>query len=257
MRLARSTVPWTQAMDCHRASYKSNENNDLGGFRIMQHRLIEVTLALALAPGLVAQQSVAPRFAAGLQFGYRSGFMTDATITASDFAAGFPLSMRFGISHTTVEPGSAIEARRTFINNATNGIPEQSGRIWGFKLDLLKQISLLSLQRAYAFGGVRHARFTGNFKFIGGNEDFDINSNQWGLGGGVESHFAMGHRIDMVMAAGTEYFFASTLSGHDTSYSPNGDNINPREDYSYSDADAAVAQPKLEPSILLGISYRF
>lgn len=223
----------------------------------MHHRLIGVTLALALAPGLVAQHSVSPRFAAGLQFGYRSGFAIDATATASDFAAGFPLSMRFGISHATVEPGSAIEARRIFINNATNGIPEESGRIWGLRLDLLKRVSLLSLQRAYAFGGVRHARFTGNFKFIGGNEDFDITSNHWGLGGGIESHFAMGHRIDMVMAVGMEYFFAGTLSGHDTSYSPDGDNINPREDYTYSDADAAVAQPKLEPSFMLGLAYRF
>jgi hypothetical protein len=198
-----------------------------------------------------------PGFAAGLQLGYRAGLSVDVSITAMDFASGFAFPLRFGISHTSVEPGIALDARRVFINNATNGIPEENGKTWGARLDFLVPASLLSLQRAYAFGGVRHARFTGNFKFIGGNEDFDIRSNHWGLGGGVESYFGISRRVDMVITAGLDYFFSNTLSGHDTSYSPDGDNVNPREDYTYSDADAAVGQPKLEPAVLIGLSYRF
>ena len=61
----------------------------------------------------------------------------------------------------------------------------------------------------------------------------------------------------MVLTAGLEYFFASTLTAHDTAYSPDGDDVNPREGYTYADADAAVGQPKLAPNLLMGFSSRF
>jgi hypothetical protein len=220
--------------------------------------LLSLALTMGIGSSLQAQQSSGtPRFAAGMQFGYRDGASVDVTITAMDFASGFELPLRFGLAYASVEPGVALDARRIFINNATNGIPEEAGKTIGARLDVLVPVSILSLPRAYAFGGVRHARFSGNFKFIGGNEDFDIRSNQWGLGGGVESYFGISRRVDMVFTAGLDHFFSSTLSGHDTSYSPDGEDVNPREDYTYSDADAAVGQPKLEPAILLGLSYRF
>jgi len=101
------------------------------------------------------------------------------------------------------------------------------------------------------------ARFTGNFKFVGGDEDFDVRSNHWGVGGGLEAFFPMGARIDPMLTAGVEHFFSSTLTAHDTAYNPDGDDVNPREDYTYGDADAAVAQPKLAPNLKLGFSYRF
>ena len=37
------------------------------------------------------------------------------------------------------------------------------------------------LSHAYVFAGPRYGSFTGNFKFIGGNEDFDVTSSHWGL----------------------------------------------------------------------------
>lgn len=197
------------------------------------------------------------QFSVGLRMGYNAGVGIEGYGLLSDFAEGFPLAMRLGISRTAVQPGSAWDARRIFINNNTNGDPEKKGRTWGAKLDLLAPVSLLSLPRTYAYGGVRHASFTGNFRFVGGNEDFDIKSSHWGLGAGLESYFAMSSRIDLVINGGLDYFFSGSLSGHDTSYSPDGEDINPREDYTYSDADAAVAQPKWEPALMLGFSYRF
>jgi hypothetical protein len=99
--------------------------------------------------------------------------------------------------------------------------------------------------------------FTANFKYVGGNEDFDVTSSQFGLGGGLETHFPLVPNLYMVFGAGAEYFFEGTLKGHDTSYSPDGDDVNPREDFSYSDADEAVNQPKIIGRFMLGINYGF
>ena len=104
---------------------------------------------------------------------------------AAGFADGFPLHPRFGIGYTSVEPGSALDARRVFINNNTNGTPGERGRVWDFKLDLLFPVDVLAPRRAYAFGGVRHATFNANFSFVGGNEDLDVRSKYWGFGGGL------------------------------------------------------------------------
>jgi hypothetical protein len=35
--------------------------------------------------------------------------------------------------------------------------------------------------------GPRYSTFNGNFKYVGGNEDFDIKSKQWGVEGDIEN----------------------------------------------------------------------
>ena len=99
--------------------------------------------------------------------------------------------------------------------------------------------------------------FTGNFVFIGGNEDCDITSNQWGLGLGLKAYFEMSNRFDFVTSVGFDYFFSNTLSGHDTEYSPDGENVNGRNDYTFDDADDAINQPKLQPRLMVGVNYHF
>jgi hypothetical protein len=110
--------------------------------------------------------------------------------------------------------------------------------------------------RTYLFGGVRYTRFKANFKHVGGNEDFDVTSNHWGVAGGMEAEFPMSSRISLLFSGGAEYSFSSRLTGHDTSYSPDGDDVNPRKEYTYAAADDAVDQPVLRPVVLLGVSYR-
>ena len=110
--------------------------------------------------------------------------------------------------------------------------------------------------RSNFFAGVRYSRFKANFKYVGGNEDFDVTSSHWGLAAGMEAAYPMGSKMALVISGGAEYFFSSRLTGHDTSYSPDGDDVNPRKEYTYSDADAAVDQPKLRPIVLLGLTYR-
>lgn len=192
------------------------------------------------------------RLSVGGFLGYQDGPSIQAFVVARDFAEGFPLQARLRLARTTVEPGSAPDARRIFINDATNGTPKEAGSTWDLGLDGI----LPRGERSRFFGGVRYTRFKANFKYVGGNEDFDVTSNQWGLAAGMEAEFPMSPKLSLLLSGGGEYFFSSRLTGHDTSYSPDGDNVNPRKDYTYSDADAAVNQPVIRPVALLGFSYR-
>jgi len=224
-------------------------------------RSIGITaLVLLLVSGAFAQAAdppAGPNLSGGLEIGYYGGTGFQVFGMVSNFAEGFPMNLRLALGYTGVEPGVSAEARQVFINDATNGIPEEKGRQTDFRMDFLYPIKVLNLQRAFVFGGPRHVRFVGNFKYVGGNEDFDVKSNQWGVGGGVESYFAMSPRVDLVLHLGVDYYAESTLTGHDTSYSPDGDNANGRDGYSYEDADNAIDQPKLEPRLMFGFAYNF
>ncbi len=227
----------------------------------MRRILLSGLFILLFAAGdLQAQNAAESRgalFSTGLQMGYSSGFGVQAFGVASNFAQGFPLQARLGIGRTSLDAGSPTDARRVFINNATNGIPEERGQSWDFSLDVGYPVSLLSLPRAFLVGGVRYSRFKGNFKYVGGNEDFDVKSSHWGLGAGLQNYFAMGGRFDLVLDLGLDYYFSSRLTGHDTSYDPDGTAVNPREDYTYADADDAIGQPKFRPILMVGANYRF
>jgi len=115
---------------------------------------------------------------------------------------------------------------------------------------------LLSIQRLYIFGGPRYEMFTGNFKYVGGNEDFDVLTDQWGVGTGLQGFFRISPKIDLTLSAGVDYYFSSMLKGHDTEYYPDGEHVNPREDFGYSDANKAIDQPEILPSIMIGINYK-
>lgn len=189
--------------------------------------------------------------------GYTGGFGLQGGIMISNFAQDFPFSARFAIGYSSLDPGNPADARRIFINDATNGVPEKSGTDWNFRLDFLYRLPLLSLKRFYVFTGARYSTFSGEFNFIDGNEFFNISSNQWGLGLGGESYFMLVPGFDLVFSLGTDYYFNSTINGHDTSYSPDGQDINSRHDYTYYDADQAINQPKFVLRGLIGFNYHF
>jgi hypothetical protein len=230
-----------------------------------RHTALVIALLAGLAGAAPAQgpphhQAAAPggsHFSGGLTFGYYSGTGFEALLIARNFAGGSPLRARVGLRYAAVDAGIAVAARRVFINDNTGGTPEQSGRTWGLKLDLMLPVRLLAQSHMYAFAGPRYARFTGDYRFVGGNEDFEITSHHWGLGGGLESQYPVSRRLALTLAAGVDYFFPNTLYGHDTSYSPDGTSTNGRAGYGYSDADRAVGQPKIDPLMLVGMEYRF
>lgn len=127
--------------------------------------------------------------------------------------------------------------------------------MWDYRLDFLYRIRLLSLDNADLYGGPRYVRYTTNFKFIGGNEDFDVTSRQWGLGVGLSSGFPMDSRSSLIDGGGGDYYFSSTLAGHDTAYSPDGEHRNGRKDFGYEAADAAIDQPEIDFQILIGVQH--
>jgi len=226
--------------------------------RITCAALAVVTLLCAPAQ---AQETIAPaqpsRFSAGVSAGYYSGFGIEFSGTFSNFARGFPLAARVTLGWASVDPGSAVDARRIFINDATNGAPEKSGRVWDLRIDGLYRLNDDATTPFFLVFGPRYSDFNGNFRFVGGNEDFNIGSSQWGLGLGLEGQFGMGRSGMLVIGGGVDYFFEGTLSGHDTAYSPSGEDSNPRSRYTYADADAAINQPRWMPRLMVGYGYRF
>ncbi len=177
----------------------------------------------------------------------------------SNFAEGFPLELRYGVAYTSLDPGDPLAARRIFINDGNNGTPQESGRAWDLRFDLLYDLELFERSETWVFAGPRYSNFTGSFRYVGGNEEFDVTSRQWGLGGGIESRHRLLDRsgVDLVVSAMLDYYLEAPLNGHDTSYRPSGGDVNARRNYTFADADGAIRQPKLLPRLMVGISRSF
>lgn len=211
-------------------------------------------LALTLMMPLSTQ---AAEFHAGLNAGYTGGLGIQASGTFMDFARDLPLSARFSLGYVNAPAGDPYAARRVFINDNTNGDPEKSAKTWQFRFDLMFPAFKVGPQTLYLFAGPRHARYTAKYKFIGGNEFFDIGSNPWGAGFGFESWFVINESTDFVLQAGLDWYADATIEGHDTAYLPSGDHVNPRDGYDYNSADDAIDQPKLEALGMMGLRFRF
>ncbi len=198
-----------------------------------------------------------------IQTGYNRGFGVLGSFSVHQIAQGLPGNFRFGIGMNWLNPGNGDDARRIFINNATNGVLKKKGRSFDFRVDYMTPSKLFNLNNSYIIFGPRYSSFDANFNFIGGNETFDIKSKQWGIGLGFETFFKMSKTLDLSFATGLDYFLNSKISGHDTSYSPNDENINPRNDnqnnnvpFTFKDANDAIKQPQLMPRFMVGVLYR-
>ncbi|WP_157717176.1 hypothetical protein [Formosa sp. Hel1_31_208] len=218
-----------------------------------------VTIALTNAQDTTTDS----KFALGISTGYNRGFGVQMNATALRPLESLPLQIRFGIGYTTLDPGNSADARRIFINNATNGVPEEKARAFDYRLDFMLDANFMNSEASHIVFGPRYSSFKANFKYVGGNEDFDVTSKQFGLGLGAESQFRINDKLNLLAGIGLDYFFNSTLKGHDTSYSPDDDNVNPRNDnenndqeFTYDDANDAIKQPSLMPRIFIGLVYK-
>ncbi len=196
-----------------------------------------------------------PRVAMGLAMGSSGGFEGAFDLLFSALAPGLPLDLRLGAGYASVNSGDPVAARRVFINDATNGVPQRSGRKWDYNLDLILPLSGFLSSGTYLYAGPRYTRFVANFKYVGGNEDFDVRSNQWGIGAGLGSQFSISPKFALVVSTGVDYLAEAELRGHDTSYSPDGQTGNERDDYTFADADEAIDQPNVELRLMLGLRY--
>jgi hypothetical protein len=201
-------------------------------------------------------------YSGGVFAGYNHGLAFNGNFTASKFPKGFPFELRFGIGYIFLNPGDAMDARRIFINNNTNGVPEKKGHSIDFRFDFMVSKPVFGVKTSYIVFGPRFSTFKGNFVYVGGNEDFDVTSHQWGVGLGLEHHFPMSDNLSLVVSYGLDYYIPSTLTGHDTAYSPDNDNRNPKRDnqnddvyFVYKDANKAISQPGLVPRLMIGVSF--
>lgn len=208
-----------------------------------------VVLSLLACVPVGGQQ---PAFTVSGLLGYQRGLGVEVLATAANFAQGFPFSVRLRVGRTSTDPGDPAIARKVFINDATNGTPVEHGHTWNGGLDILVPRG----RHSRLWAGVRYTHFLGNFKFVGGNEDFDVRSASWGLAGGADLTFPMTPRMALLVSAGAEVYSSGRLQAHDTSYSPDGQNVNPRGGFTYQDADRAVNQPRLRPTLMVGVSRR-
>jgi hypothetical protein len=227
-----------------------------------QIRCLIILLLCSTLHGVAQQRNglagSGPQLSGGIAIGYDLGMPVQVQLMLSDFLESLPLAMRFSVGHSfMLDAGRPDEARRVFINENDNGVPSKHATRWEFGCDLMHHVNVLSLRKSFVHAGVRYSRFTSTFEFIGGNEIFDVHANQFGLSAGWDGYFPASARLDLVLTAGVEYFFRSTLEGHDAAYSPDGEMVNQREEYTYADADHAINQPHVQPVILIGLNYHF
>lgn len=202
------------------------------------------------------------KYSLGFETGYNRGFGLQTNLKASGFGPSFPLSLRAGIGLTFMNPGNAADARRIFINNATNGVPEKNGRSFDFRLDFMFPRTVFGNPNSFFVLGPRFSTFTGHFDYVDGNEVFDVTSHQWGIGIGYENNFRLTDKMNLFLAYGLDFYVPSTLTGHDTSYSPDNDNVNAEGNnqnddapFRYKDANKAIYQPEFMPHFMIGINF--
>jgi hypothetical protein len=202
------------------------------------------------------------KYTVGIVTGYNRGFGVQTNLSAYNFGPGFPVSLRLGIGLTLLNPGNAADARRIFINNATNGVPEKNGRSFDFRFDFLFPKTVFGNDNSYVVVGPRYSTFRGHFDYVDGNEVFDVTSQQWGFGIGLENHFKLTQKLSLFLTYGVDGYLPSTLTGHDTSYSPDNDNVNAEDNnqndnapFKYKDANKAIKQPFIMPRFMIGLNF--
>jgi hypothetical protein len=201
---------------------------------------------VATAPG--------PEARLGLSFGVDGGLGAEGDLTVDRLASGLPVALRLGLAYRALDPGRPLDARHVFINENSNGSPEESGHRWELRLDAVGRP--WRGRNLWLAAGPRWSAFTAQFDFVDGNEFFSVSTRQWGFGASLGSRYAMSPRVDLVLDAGLDYYAAAALAGHDTSYNPDGSAVNPHQAYTYADADAAIAQPRWAPRFSLGVDVR-
>jgi hypothetical protein len=226
--------------------------------------MISTTAARAAAL-LAALAASSPARAADLSLsavgGYQGGAGLRLAATVGNAVSGLPVALSAGVGYTRRDPGDPLLARAVFVNQNTNGTPEESGRIWDLRLDVVYLFELRGLREAGAFLGVRHSWFMGDFRYVGGNEDFEVVSSTWGWGAGVRGALAMTPAWSLALQVGFDHYPAWSMTGHDATYASDGSSVNAHSDgagytYTWRDADEAVSQPKFVPSLLFGVTWR-
>ncbi len=212
---------------------------------------ITAELLSQTAPPLAAN----PKYSLGVLFGYTGNFGINISGTISEFSYDIPLSIKFSGGYNIREAGNPLDARKIFINDNTDGDPDESGHSIDLRLDFAYPINLFSIRKSLFYVGPRYSKHTSTFDFVGGNEFFDITTSQFGLGAGLETYFGISPNLSFVFSGGFDYYFDAQIGGHDSFYNPDGTDISGREGYTYQDAAKSINAPKYEFRFMAGLSF--
>jgi len=212
--------------------------------------------SLLAAALLCAGPARAVDWGASGMIGYQQGLGIRASGDALNLVRGAPLGLSLSVAYVFMDPGDPAAARSIFINDATDGTPETSGHSWTLGLNAVWQLRVPGTEDFGLLLGPRFSSFSGRFKYVGGNEDFTITSDEWGVGTGVQCILPLSRHWGIALSVGFDWYPSATLYGHDTSYSTAGTIVNGRNAYTWADANAAVNQPQFVPSILIGAAWQ-
>jgi hypothetical protein len=215
-------------------------------------------LLASLVIAMTTTQSHALQKYTLLSAGYYSGASVMGVFGFSDIFSKVPIAFEGEGGHSWTNPGDPALARDVFIN------AQKDGSVWDFGLNAVYPLNqTYGPVKFYVFGGPRYAHFDGHFQYVGGNEDFDVIANSWGLGGGLRAVTPLGKGFNAVLQLGVDYYFPTSIYGHDASYYPSNANINARQNqeenpgytYTYADASSAVNVPRIRPRVMIGIQF--
>jgi hypothetical protein len=188
--------------------------------------------------------------------GYQNGFDLRVVGLADHLMKTVPIGIDLGIGLTFVNAGNPTLARAVFINENTNGTPQMSATVWDFQMDFVWFFRVPEMEQFGVFLGPRLSMYSGDFHYVGGNEDFTVTSNNWGLGAGVRGAIPLSKHWALALSIGLDYYPVLTFYGHDTTYSSTGYTVNPKDGYDFSAAYAAINQPYVIPSLLIGLTWK-
>jgi hypothetical protein len=200
-----------------------------------------------------------PEIWVGLGTGYMNGIGGEVQVSLLKLSPAFPIGIHFSAGYYHQEdPGVAVDARKIFINDTTTG--NDNIIEYGYNVSFLLEFSypILKKNNLHLLGyvGASHVRHLANFDYVGGNEKFDVTTNPWGLSGGVRLGFFLTPTVLLSINGGVEFLFLDTISAHGNFYNPDGEDDNPRNDYTYDDADAAIYQPFVSPKIKIELLFK-
>jgi len=197
-----------------------------------------------------------------LSSGYYDGPSIAGTVGFEEIFTKVPLGFEVELGYSWSDLGDATLASQVFINqNQVNNASKSSGGTLHLAFNatypLPVKIGKMSL---FAVGGPRFARWDVRHQYLNNNEDFNVVSKVWGLGGGVRGVMKLSEKIRACLQVTLDYYPRSSIYGHDATYFPDNNNINARTDgngytYTYEDAVRATAVPHLRPRVLVGLMF--
>lgn len=191
--------------------------------------------------------------------GTMNGFGLTAGFGLHKLTANFPIGFDFSGGYVfQSDPGNAVDARKIFINDATGGNNNivESGSAFFLGIDALYPIVRRSFVELNFAAGPRYSSYAAFFDYQGGNEAFKVYSNAWGFGVGFKTFIPLGEHFLIGLETTVEYFFNTQLKGHGFFYNATNTDDNPRNNYRYADADAAINQPLFYPRVQLLLGYK-